>query len=162
MSAEPIMLTLTSPAFLHGRAIPRGHTADGRNVSPPLIWSPIPPGTQEWVLIVEDPDVPRAEPWVHWLLYKIPAQTTTLAEGISPAERVSNPPGAVQGRNSWGRVGYGGPEPPKGHGLHHYHFMLFAVDQVLDLPPRADKKALATAMSGHILADGRLVGTYQR
>src|SRR5512134_3951602 len=155
-------IKLTSTAFTAGRPVPRQYTADGRNVSPPLAWSDAPAGTREWALLVDDPDAPRAEPWVHWILFKIPAHTRSLPEDLPPAEHVSSPPGAQQGKNSWGRTGYGGPEPPRGHGVHHYHFRLYALDTPIELAPGAEKEAVLKAMQGHILAQGDLVGTYER
>ncbi len=155
-------LTVTSTAFAEGQAIPRQYTGDGRNISPALAWPEAPAGTKEWALIVDDPDAPRSEPWVHWLIYSIPAHLKGLPEDVSKAERVAVPAGCTQGRNSWGRVGYGGPEPPRGHGVHHYHFKLYALDTNLKLPPQAEKQALLAAMKGHVLAEGELVGTYER
>lgn len=155
-------ITLTSKMFAAGKPIPRPYTADGRNVSPPLSWKGVPAETKELALLVDDPDAPRAEPWVHWILFKIPPHQQQLSEDIPPAERVAMPPGCLQGKNSWGRTGYGGPEPPRGHGVHHYHFKLYALDVTLELPPRADKKELLAAMQGHVIAQGELVGTYER
>ena len=155
-------LTVTSPAFQEGHAIPRRHTEDGEDLSPALSWSNLPANTKELALIVDDPDAPRAEPWVHWLLYKIPATTKELPEGIPPHEKPSTPEGAAQGKNRWGTVGYRGPAPPKRHGTHHYHFKLYALDAALDLKPGLDKHDLMNALSGHILGHGELVGTYQR
>lgn len=155
-------LEIRTSAFGENERVPRKHTGDGANVSPPLAWTGAPEGTQQFALIVDDPDAPRAEPWVHWLLYRIPAETTQLPEGVPPSEHVSDPGGAVQGRNSWNKIGYGGPEPPKGHGVHHYHFKLYALDAKLELPPGADKAALLKAIKGHVLAEGELVGTYER
>ena len=111
---------------------------------------------------MDDPDAPRPQPWVHWVLYRIPADVTTLPEGVPPSERVPDPGGAMQGRNSWNRIGYGGPEPPHGHGVHHYHFKVYALDTQLTLAPGATKEALLKAMEGHIIGQGELVGTYER
>lgn len=155
-------LNLTSAAFEHTGPIPRKYTADGQNVSPPLTWSGAPAGTQSLAMVVDDPDAPRAEPWVHWLLYSMSAETASLPENVAPSERVSQPPGALQGRNSWNRIGYGGPEPPRGHGTHHYHFKLYALDEKLDLAPGLEKDQLLDRMEGHVLAEGELVGTYER
>lgn len=155
-------ITITSSAFQANQPIPRRHSGEGEDVSPALGWSNLPAGTKELALIVDDPDAPTAEPWVHWVLYKIPADTQGLDENITPSLNVSSPPGVLQGKNSWGKVGYGGPMPPPGHGTHHYYFKLYALDTNLDLAPGADKKALLNAMSGHILAEGELIGTYQR
>lgn len=155
-------LQVRSDAFGADQPIPRKFTADGRNVSPPLQWSGAPVETQEFAMIVDDPDAPRPQPWVHWVIYKIPANATTLAEGVTPSERVSDPGGALQGRNSWGKIGYGGPEPPHGHGVHHYHFKVYALDTKLDLQPGLEKDELLAAIQGHVLAEGELIGTYER
>lgn len=149
-------LTVQSPAFTEGHAIPIRHTGDGEDLSPPLSWSPLPKGTRELVLIVDDPDAPSEEPWVHWLVYNIPATTDAIAEGHP------FPEGSAHGLNSWGTPAYRGPAPPKGHGVHHYHFKLYALDAPLGLEPGLDKRSLMNAMSGHILGHGELVGTYRR
>lgn len=141
-------------------AIPRKYTGEGEDLSPPLVWSPLPPGTQEAALIVDDPDAPRPEPWDHWVLYGIPAGTHALPEGISDANPVLE--SMRQGTNSWDRIGYNGPMPPPGHGVHHYHFKLYAIDTPLNLDPGLTKNALLEAMLGHVLAEGELIGTYQR
>ncbi len=155
-------LTVESEAFAHNQPIPRKFTADGKNVSPPLRWTGAPADTKEFALLVDDPDAPRPQPWVHWVLYKIPAKVTALPEGVPPSQRLPDPAGSLQGRNSWGKTGYGGPEPPKGHGTHHYHFKLYALDTSLDLAPGAEKEKLLQAIEGHILAQGELIGTYER
>ena len=153
---------LESPAFRSGEAIPRKHTGEGPDVSPPLQWSGLPEGTQELALVCDDPDAPRAEPWVHWVLYGLPGGTPGLPEGI-PAEATLAPPPARQGRNDFdGALGYGGPMPPKGHGRHRYYFRLYALGQRLDLPPGLDKKALLAAIRPHVLGEGELMGTYER
>jgi Raf kinase inhibitor-like YbhB/YbcL family protein len=155
-------MTLRSDAFEDGRSIPRRYTEDGENLSPPLTWSGPPDGTGELAMIVDDPDAPRAEPWVHWVLYKIPADVRTLAEGLPRTPTLEIPPGARQGKNSWGTGGYRGPAPPKGHGTHHYHFRLYALDKPLAAAPGLDKSGLLEAMRGHVLSEAELVGTYQR
>ena len=155
-------IQITSEAFPHGAAIPPQYTGDGRNTSPPLKWSGLAERAKELALIVEDPDAPQPEPFVHWIIYKIPAEAAGLPEGIPPREKPQTPAGALQGRNSFARIGYGGPAPPKGHGLHHYHFRLYALDWPLKIQAGLDKKALLAAMSGHVLSQGELVGTYQR
>lgn len=154
--------SLRAPAFNEGRPIPVRHTEDGEDLSPELIWSGLPKGTKELALIVDDPDAPTPEPWVHWLICKIPAEAAGLAEGIPAEGHLEMPPGAVQGKNSWGTVGYRGPAPPEGHGTHHYHFKLYALDAALDVGPGLEKKALLDAMSGHVLSHRELVGTYKR
>src|SRR5437868_14346230 len=119
-------LTLRSDAFAHGRPIPRRYTEDGEDLSPPLTWSGLPEGTRELALIVDDPDAPRAEPFVHWVVYKIPVDSSGLPES-RPSHAKSAAPlhGALQGENSRGELGYIGPTPPAGHGTHHYHFHLY-------------------------------------
>jgi|SRR5579872_2967779 len=156
-------IVIQSSAFKQNHLIPRKHTGDGDDGSPPLSWTGIPAQAKELALIVDDPDAPTPEPWVHWLLYKIPVETDGLAEKIPPALRVAAPGGALQGKNSWPKgIGYRGPAPPKGHGLHHYHFKLYALDVQLDLDPGIDKAALMAAFDGHVIAEGELIGTYQR
>ncbi len=159
---DAVALTVQSPAFDNNAEIPAKYTGDGEDVSPALSWSGVPEGAAELALVCDDPDAPRAEPWVHWVIYNIPAEASGLPENVTKAETLSAPAGAVQGTNSWGRIGYGGPAPPPGHGVHHYHFKLYALDAPLSLPPGADKDALLEAIAGHILAEGELIGTYQR
>ncbi len=151
-----------SPAFNEGKPIPTRHTEDGEDLSPTLEWSGLPEGTEELALIVDDPDAPTAEPWVHWLLYKIPARIAGLPEGLPGDPSLETPIPLVQGKTTWGTVGYRGPAPPPGHGTHHYHFKLYALDALLDLAPGLDKKGLLDAISGHVLGHRELVGTYQR
>ncbi len=153
---------IESSAFQQHQPIPKKYTGDGEDKSPPLSWSGAPGGTKEFALIVDDPDAPRPEPWVHWVLYGIPAEISTLPEGVAPAQHVSAPARMLQGKNSWGKIGYGGPAPPRGHGLHHYHFKLYALDMKLNLDAGEMKEAVLEAMSGHVLAQAELIGTYQR
>ncbi len=158
-------MSLSSSAFKNNEPVPRKYTEDGSDVSPPLAWQPGPAGTKEFALILDDPDAPSKEPWVHWVIYKIPGDVRTLKENVPPKPRPEDPPGAMQGRNSWpsgGTVGYRGPAPPVGHGTHHYQFRIYALDAALALEPEVDRAALERAMRGHILAEGRLVGTYGR
>ena len=155
-------LTVRSAAFEPGMSIPKQYTGDGDDVSPPLSWSGLPDSTAELALIADDPDAPTREPWVHWVLYKVPPTTTELPESVEKTERPSVPAGAMQGMNSWDKPGYGGPAPPRGHGTHHYRFRLYALDVALDVKPGLDKKALLTAMRGHVVAEGEIVGTYRR
>jgi len=158
----PAMWTLKCAAFDAGAKIPKRHTGDGEDVSPALAWAAPPAGTKELVLVVDDPDAPSPDPWVHWVLYKIPAKLTSLPEGIPPTPSVTTPPGVLQGKNSWGGLGWRGPSPPRGHGVHHYHFKLYALDA--PMPDRAglDKRAVLGAMKGHVLSEAEIVGTYER
>jgi Raf kinase inhibitor-like YbhB/YbcL family protein len=151
--------TLTSAAFAHQSAIPTKHTCEGADVSPPLTWIDLPPGTRSLALIVDDPDAPDpAAPkmtWVHWVLYNLPPTRGSLAEGASAL-----PPGTRQGLNDWQRTGYGGPCPPIGR--HRYFHKLYALDTVLPDLGRPTKTMLEKAMKGHILGQAELVGTYQK
>ena len=152
-------LTLTSTAFSAGNSIPAAHTCDGKNFSPPLFWSNLPPATKSLALIVDDPDAPDpAAPkrtWVHWVLYNIPPGASGLPEGAKAL-----PTGALSGVSDFKRTGYGGPCPPVGR--HRYFHKLYALDTVLQGLSRPTKSAVEKAMQGHILAQAELVGTYQR
>jgi Raf kinase inhibitor-like YbhB/YbcL family protein len=155
-------LKIESSAFAHNEPIPKQFTGDGRDLSPPLSWANLPEGTKELALICDDPDAPRPQPWVHWVIYKIPATAGNLPENVAKTVTPAEPAGALQGENSWGKIGYGGPAPPRGHGVHHYHFKLYALDAPLDVAPGLTKERLLAAMEGHLIAQGELVGTYQR
>ncbi len=156
-------IKITSSAFKDGEQIPKKYTGEGDDVSPPLSWSDLPEGTQELVLICDDPDAPK-ETWVHWVIYKLPANLTGLPEGIPRQPRLKNPPGALQGRNSWPKdnIGYRGPLPPPGHGVHHYHFKLYALEAKLVIEPGQDESTVLREFEEHVLGKGDLVGTYQR
>lgn len=151
-------LSLSSTAFEDGEPIPREYTCDGANVSPPLAWSGVPPHTRSLVLIMDDPDAPMGT-WVHWLLYNIPATVTELEEAQPDSLELSGL--GLQGHNSFKTIGYGGPCPPRGK-PHRYFFRLYALDTLLDLAPGANREELEAAMAGHVLAQGQLMGTYQR
>jgi Raf kinase inhibitor-like YbhB/YbcL family protein len=155
-------LIVRSTAFADGKPIPRRQSGDGEDLSPPLSWSGVPSLARELAMIVDDPDAPTNEPWVHWVIYKIRVTTEGIAEGVPPVARPNFPPTAVQGRNSWGSVGYRGPAPPKGHGVHRYFFKLYALAKELDLAEGLDKPSLLKAMKGHIVAEGELMGTFER
>ncbi len=155
-------ISIQSSAFRAGEPVPTLNTEDGKDVSPPLSWSNVPAEAKELALIMDDPDAPSAEPWVHWVIYKIPVGVASLPEKVSPTGAPTEVKGAQQGKNSWNTIGYRGPAPPKGHGFHHYHFRLYALDAPLNVPSGLTKKQLLEAMKGHILAQGELVGTYKR
>jgi Raf kinase inhibitor-like YbhB/YbcL family protein len=155
-------IELSSTAFAEGQPIPRKHTGEGADVSPPLAWSKPPKGTQKLALICDDPDAPRGT-WVHWVIYNIPATARGLPEGLGSSERpASEFAGVVEGKNSFGKTGYGGPMPPPGAGKHRYFFKLYALDTQLALEPGLDKESLLKAIKGHILGEGELMGTYER
>ena len=153
-------IRLTSPAFEEGQPIPQKFAVAGENRSPPLQWGDVPAGTKELALIVDDPDAPTAEPWVHWVIYGLTADLRELPEGVPTDVELKAPVTARQGHNSWSEksTGYKGPQPPSGK--HRYFFKLYALDQPLDLKPGAGKKELLTAMRGHILGEGQLMGTF--
>lgn len=150
-------LELTSTAFAHGEAIPRKYSCDGEDISPPLAWGDLPAGTQSVVLICDDPDAPIGT-WVHWVLYNVPAEARSLPEAVAADAEL--PDGSRNGKNGWGRLGYGGPCPPSG--THRYFFKLYALDTMLDLAAGASEKQVLQAMEGHILAQAELMGTYTR
>ena len=151
-------IQLSSTAFDEGQTIPKQHTGDGHNSSPPLRWQDAPAGTASWALICEDPDAPRGT-FTHWVLYNLPATARELSEGVPPDTTLAD--GALQGVNDFGKVGYGGPAPPRGK-PHRYLFKLFALARPLDLPPGATKAQVLTAMKGQVLGEGLLMGTYAR
>lgn len=155
-------LTVKSSAFAANKSIPVRYTGDGEDVSPPLSWGDVPTGTKSLALICDDPDAPTPSPWVHWVMYNIGADTAGLGEGVPAAAHPSEPAGAAQGVNSFGNTGYGGPAPPKGHGLHHYHFKLYALDKDMALDEGLTKEQVLDAIDGHVLGEGELVGTYER
>ena|SRR5438067_729527 len=155
------VLELVSDALGADGGIDLRHSAYGGNLSPPLRWTPL-EGAGAYALILEDPDAPRERPFVHWLIWNIPGETTSLPEGLPNSADLVSPQNAVQGRNDNGSFGYFGPRPPPGHGLHHYHFQIFALDGPLSLrPEKADLRALVDAMKGRVLADGELVGLFE-
>lgn len=150
---------LKSTAISWREPIPQRYTGDGANVSPPLEWSDPPPETRSLALIVEDPDAPGGM-FRHWGLYNIEAGERRLPEGAGDARRDKRLPATV---NDFGEKGYGGPRPPRGHGPHHYHFKLVALDvDKLDLGPSAHVNDIWKAARGHIVGQTELVATYAR
>lgn len=148
---------LTSPAFKEGEWIPRQFTCDDRDVSPALVWSEPPSGTVTLALIVDDPDAPVGT-WVHWILFNLPPTTRELPGNIAPEATLAF--GERHGKNSWGRLGYGGPCPPGG--THRYFFKLYALDIMLDVASGATQYQVEQAMQGHILDMAQLMGRYRR
>lgn len=154
-------LSVSSEAWKPGQPIPAQYSEYADGVSPPLRWDAI-EGAAAYALILEDPDAKQVKPFTHWLAWNIPATTTELPEGLQEQLRLAEPEGVLQGANDRGSPGYFGPRPPEGDPPHHYHFQVFALDEPLDLPPGADRNQLLSAMQGHVLAKGELVGTYQQ
>lgn len=148
---------LESASFGEGEAIPRRHTCQGKDVSPHLAWSGAPAAVKEYALLCDDPDAPGGS-FVHWIVYNIPASTNSLPEGFS--RDAEHPSGIRQGLNGWGRPGWGGPCPPSG--THRYVFTLYALDRPLGLPIGLAKDAFLRALSGRVLAEARLTGTYRK
>lgn len=153
---------LSSTAFTNDEKIPRRYSRDGEDISPPLAWEGIPEGSAELALICDDPDAPTPKPFVHWVIYGLSPDLKSLPEAIPTEKELAEPIRARQGENSWGKAGYGGPAPPRGHGIHHYHFTLYALKNRLDLPPGVDKDKLLKAMNGAVLAKTTLTGLYER
>jgi hypothetical protein len=143
-------LTLSSPAFEHGKPIPARYTCDGEDINPPLLISQVPSTCKTLALIVDDPDAP-AGTWSHWLVWNIDPATSLLPEG-------SVPDGSVQGMTDFRRSGYGGPCPPSG--VHRYFFRLFALDRRLTLGPDTTRQSLLSALKGHVVMQTELMGTY--
>lgn len=151
-------LSVSSPEFAQGDRIPVKYTCDGEDVSPPIYWNKGPAATQSYALIADDPDAPRGT-FTHWVMYNIPSGVTRLEEYVTAVDRLDD--GTMQGKNSYDKLGYGGPCPPPGK-PHRYRFNVYALDSRIDLGPGASKDDLLKAMNGHVLAQGELMGTYGR
>lgn len=153
-------MKLTSTAFADGEPIPLQFTQDGADVSPPLAWYEAPAGTRSYALIVDDPDAPdpdapRKQPFVHWLLWDLPPELTAIPEAMTRL-----PPGAHAGANDYDHASWDGPAPPVGK--HRYRFHLYALDRELHFESPPDRAQLEAAMRGHVLDEARLTGTYKR
>ncbi len=156
-TGKAVTMVLTSSAFEEGAMIPAKFTCDGEDVSPALSWSGAPAGVKTFALIADDPDAPMGT-WVHWVIFNIPDSVNQLPEAVPPMPTLAN--GAVQGKNDFRKIGYGGPCPPGG--VHRYFFKLYALDTRLSLQPGITKAELLKAMEGHILAQAQLMGRYSR
>lgn len=150
-------MQLTSSVFRPGGEIPKKHTGEGEDVSPPLSWSDAPDGTRSFALVCHDPDAPLVSPgaygFVHWVLYNIPSSVNRVPEDVQEY---------TAGRNNFDRGDYGGPMPPQGHGVHHYFFWLLALNAELDLEPGLSMWELFEQVEPNVLGMNRLVGTYAR
>ncbi len=160
-TASKSKMTVTSSSFTQGGAIPAKHSEYADGVSPALSWSPV-AGAKSYAIVLEDPDSHPYKPFVHWLAWNIPPGVTSLPEGVQEQLRLTEPDGVLQGATTRGSPGYYGPRPPVGDPPHHYHFQVLALDTMLDLPPGADREAVVSAVKGHVLAKGELIGTFQQ
>ena len=160
---KAMTIQITSTAFSEGQPIPQIYTCQGKNISPQLQWTGVPPNTKSFALICDDPDAPDPDApkmtWVHWVLYDLPSTISKLPEDV--AKTPTLPDGSKQGITDFKRIGYGGPCPPP-RDAHRYFFKLYALDKMLDLKPGLTKNDLLKAMESHVLAQGQLMGTYQR
>ena len=145
-------LRVSSPAFgTHGR-LPKRHTGDAEDVSPPIEWSGVPEGTRSFAVVMHDPDAPLVDGFTHWVGYGIPGDAAGLEEDAEDH---------VSGQNSFGNTGYNGPAPPPGHGVHHYYIWVYALDDDLDLEPGLDRRALLERIEDHVIEQARVIGTYE-
>ena len=151
-------ISISSDVFENGGVLSSEYTCDGEDRSPVLSWDPIPAGTQSITLIVDDLDAP-GKTFVHWVIYNIPASSTGLPAVVPKNKTLDD--GSLQGKNDFGRIGYNGPCPPPGK-PHRYFFKVYALDTTLSLKSGATKSQLEAAMSGHILAQGEMIGKYGR
>jgi Raf kinase inhibitor-like YbhB/YbcL family protein len=149
--------TIHSPAFAEGGAIPRKYTRDGENLSPPLEWSDAPRGVRSFALICEDPDAPSGT-FHHWAICNIAPEQHGLPEGVDASTAAGD-----LAQNDFGNAAYDGPQPPRGHGLHHYHFKVVALDaDQIDISPNDDVDEFWRAVQPHVIAQAETIGVYQR
>jgi Raf kinase inhibitor-like YbhB/YbcL family protein len=149
-------ISISAEEFKEGETIPDEFTCEGKDISPSLSWKGIPAGTKSIALIMDDPDAPGGT-FVHWVLYNMPAETQKLPKAMP----LNLTDGSMHGMTNFGRPGYGGPCPPPGK-PHRYYFKIYALDTKLNLPPGASKNQVESAMKGHIIAKGELMGKYKR
>jgi len=145
-------LQIESPAFKGHGPIPERHTGDSEDVSPALEWTGVPDGTKAFAIVAHDPDAPLVDGFTHWVAYGIPGDADGVSEGTGEV---------VAGTNSLGNAGYNGPAPPPGHGVHHYYFWVYALDDDPDLEPGLDRRALLERIEDHVIEQARVIGTYE-
>jgi len=143
---------VSSTAFENGGHVPAAYTCDGNDQSPPLAWSNAPRGTAAFAVVVDDPDAPGGV-FTHWTLVNIPSRTHQIAAGQTAG---------TPGTNDFPRIGYGGPCPPRSHGVHHYRFHVYALSHELDLPRGFSRAALDASLRGAVLASASIMATYER
>ncbi|RAK51379.1 YbhB/YbcL family Raf kinase inhibitor-like protein [Phenylobacterium deserti] len=170
-SGEAITIMKIQPAYETGVIVtsevqetdgrlPDRYTGYFDNISPPLHWNSV-PDVRAWAVIVEDPDAPQTHPFVHWMVWNIHGEVTSLPEGLPNQEFLATPQGGIQGRNGMGGYGYFGPRPPAGHGVHRYYFQVFALADTIDMGPDTPLPDLVNALKGLTLAKGELMATYE-
>src|SRR5437667_11841557 len=160
----PQKIVVDSPTLTADQTMPRDYTPDGRNISPPLAWSNVPASTKELAVVCEDPDAGNPPPFVHWVIYGIPATAKGLPEAIPIDPAAAMPAeiaGAIQGVSGFRRPIYTGPAPPPGK-AHHYHFVVYALDANLNLKPGLTRADLLAAIQGHVIGQGEIVAIYER
>lgn len=167
MRVDPIYDTgvvVTCPVQEPDGRLPDRHSAYHDNISPPLNWSSV-PDVKAWAIIVEDPDAPREEPFVHWMLWNLAGEVQTLPEGLPNDPKLVSPQGVsggvVQGKNDMGGYGWFGPRPPAGHGLHRYYFQIFALNDWIEMGPDTPLNELLNALKARTLAKGEMMATYE-
>jgi len=158
-SEADMTFKLTSDAFISGQSIPAKYTCVSKNISPALMWTDPPTGTQSFALIVDDPDAP-GQTWVHWVLYNIKPDVRAFQEDLPIKGKNADPDAVFVGKNSSGSIAYQGPCPPSG--THRYYFKLYALDSQISLLPGATKDQILKEMDGHILAQTELMGTFSK
>lgn len=152
-------LSVSSPSFKAGAMMDQKYSEYADGVSPALSWTAV-PSAKSYAIVMEDPDSKPVAPFVHWLAWNIPANVTSLPEGLQEQPRLTDPEGVLQGRNTRGSMGYFGPKPPVGDKPHRYHFQVYALDKMLEVPFGADRDTLLQAMQGHVISKGEVMGTY--
>ncbi len=163
MRVDPILKTgvvVTCPAQEAGGRLADRHSAYHDNISPPLEWTGV-PDAKAWAIVVEDPDAPQEEPFVHWMIWNLPADMRSLPEGLPNDGKLVTPQGAIQGRNGRGGHGWFGPRPPAGHGVHHYYFQIFALNDTIEMGPDTPLNELLNALKARTLAQGEMAATYE-
>jgi Raf kinase inhibitor-like YbhB/YbcL family protein len=163
MNVDPILdtgIVVTCPTQEVGGRLPDRHSAYHDNISPPLRWTNV-PDVKAWAIVVEDPDAPRLYPFVHWMIWNIRGELNAIPEGIGASPQLITPQGAIQGKNDAGGYGWFGPRPPAGHGLHHYYFQVFALNDLIEMGPDTPLKELLNALKARTLAKGEMVATYE-
>lgn len=153
-------IVVTSPAQREDGRLGDRYSAYHDNISPPLQWTEV-PDVKAWAVIVEDPDAPREQPFLHWMIWNIEGGIQALPPGLPNEPRLVTPQAAIQGRNDNGSYGWFGPRPPIGHGLHHYYFQVFALDDFLPMDEDTPLEELLNALKGHTIAKGEMEATYE-